>query len=67
MTAQQKYRSALTLVAIDVAKTWNVVLIEEPDGTLQCSAGRVAGNGLSLVLAACFLRCLVRTIRPSSL
>lgn len=32
MTAQQKYRSTLTLVAIDVAKVWNIVLVEEPNG-----------------------------------
>ena len=35
MTAQQKYRSTPTLVAIDVAKTWNVVLVEKPDGKQQ--------------------------------
>lgn len=35
MTAQQKYRSTPTLVAIDIAKTWNVVLVEEPDGKQQ--------------------------------
>lgn len=32
MTAQQKYRSGCVLVAIDVAKAWNVVLVEEPSG-----------------------------------
>lgn len=32
MTAQQKYRSGFTFVAIDVAKAWNVVLVEEPCG-----------------------------------
>ncbi len=32
MTTPQKYRSTLTLVAIDVAKVWNIVLLEEPNG-----------------------------------
>lgn len=42
MTAQQEYRSAFTLVAIDVAKAWNVVLVEEPDG--KHKRFRVANN-----------------------
>ena len=32
MTAQEKYSSTTTFVAIDVAKQWNTVLVEEPHG-----------------------------------
>ena len=32
MTAQQKCSAEMTLVAIDVAKAWNTVLVENPDG-----------------------------------
>ncbi len=35
MTAQHEYRAEVTLVAIDVAKAWNTVLVEEPDGRRQ--------------------------------
>jgi len=35
MTAQRKCSAEVTLVAIDVAKAWNVVLVEEPDGRRQ--------------------------------
>ena len=33
MTAQQECNVEVTLVAIDVAKTWNAVLVEKRDGT----------------------------------
>ena len=35
MTAQRKCSAEVTLVAIDVAKVWNVVLVEKPDGRRQ--------------------------------
>jgi len=35
MTAQRKCSAEVTLVAIDVAKVWNVVLVEKPDGKRQ--------------------------------
>ena len=35
MTAQQECSAEMTLVAIDVAKAWNTVLVEEPDGKRQ--------------------------------
>ncbi len=35
MTAQQKYKGEMTLVAIDVAKAYNAVLVENPDGNRQ--------------------------------
>lgn len=35
MTAQQKCNAEVTLVAIDVAKAWNAVLVEKCDGTHQ--------------------------------
>ncbi len=35
MTAQQKCNTEVTLVAIDVAKAWNAVLVEKCDGTHQ--------------------------------
>ena len=35
MTAQQKCSAEMTLVAIDVAKAWNTVLVENPDGKRQ--------------------------------
>lgn len=35
MTAQRGCSREVTLVAIDVAKAWNVVLMEEPDGKGQ--------------------------------
>ena len=35
MTAQRKCSAEVTLVAIDVAKAWNTVLVEEPDGRRQ--------------------------------
>ncbi len=35
MTAQRKCSAEATLVAIDVAKVWNTVLVEEPDGRRQ--------------------------------
>jgi hypothetical protein len=33
MTAQPKSNAEVTLVAIDVAKAWNAVLVEKRDGT----------------------------------
>ena len=35
MTAKRKCSAEVTLVAIDVAKAWNTVLVEEPDGRRQ--------------------------------
>ena len=35
MTAQRKCSAEMTLVAIDVAKAWNTVLVENPDGKRQ--------------------------------
>ena len=35
MTAQQECSAEMTLVAIDVAKAWNTVLVENPDGKRQ--------------------------------
>ena len=35
MTAQQEHNTEVTLVAIDVAKAWNTVLVENPDGKRQ--------------------------------
>ena len=35
MTAQEEYTAGVTLVAIDVAKAWNTVLVEAPDGRRQ--------------------------------
>jgi len=32
MTAQRECSTEAVLVAIDVAKAWNVVLMEKPDG-----------------------------------
>jgi len=42
MTAQQECNAEVTLVAIDVAKAWNSVLMETPDGKQQ--RFRVANN-----------------------
>ena len=35
MTAQRKRSAEVILVAIDVAKAWNTVLVEKPDGRRQ--------------------------------
>ena len=35
MTAQRKCSAEMTLVAIDVPKAWNTVLVENPDGKRQ--------------------------------